>query len=123
MYSYEGCYKSKWDRKKTKDVPITDGGVEQCRNMCAVAGYKFFGFECPHANGREVHCECSNKLTASERVPDEECRQFNKNSGRHCSGPFEVNGYFMGAGSRNSAYRVSPRERRRLMDRLGVNEL
>ena len=110
MYEYKGCYTTGWDRSKTSDVPITAKGVEDCQNYCNAAGFTYFGFECPHDNGREVHCECANSLTPSDQVDDQKCQEFNVNSGGHCSGPFVVETifgtYYMGAGSLNSAYKV-----------------
>merc|ERR1712003_91651 len=106
--SYKGCYSgaSDWVRP-FKDVPSTHDGAVSCGTQCSKAGYPFFGLECPHANGKEVHCQCT-KVLKSKKVSDQSCRQFNKASGGHCSGPFEVKGatgtFYLGAGSISSAY-------------------
>merc|ERR1711879_472531 len=111
MYTYRGCYTSTWDRSSTPDVPITEAGVQQCRDGCANAGFSYFGFECPHDGGAEVHCECGNALNEGEQVADQE-RQTLSSPTTHCVGPFVIDTSFgtfvMGAASRNSAYETTP---------------
>ena len=45
------------------------------------------------------------------KLDDQQCKEFNTNSGGHCNGEHIVSGnigtYYMGAGSINSAYEVS----------------
>jgi len=113
-YSYEGCFNVRWDRTVTQDVSVNKDGIEECRDYCLAANYKYFGFECPQgkASVKLVHCECSNDLCAHE-VHKDMCRQYNRNSSPHCKGPFEVvdesiGTYLMGAGGINSAYSVQP---------------
>ena len=110
-YAYTGCFTSRWARTPT-DVPITAEGVQICRDKCTLSGFDYFGFECPHENGAEVHCECTNSINPSEKIEDQMCQQFNFNSGSHCTGPFVVNTdfgtYYMGAGGINSGYATSP---------------
>lgn len=111
-YEYKGCTSSAgWSRQHTYDVPVTAAGVETCRGLCNDNGYQYFGFECPHANGAEVHCECNNVI--NDNQPRHKCMEFNTRSGGHCSGPTFVvedafiGTYYMGAGSINSMYSVS----------------
>ena len=108
VYEYYGCFTADWDRSQTADVPITSNGVQTCRNYCATANYDYFGFECPHDNGDEVHCECANSISnPSDKADDVHCQEFN-DSGDHCSGPFSISGilgiYYMGAAFFNTAY-------------------
>jgi len=106
--SYQGCWSgaSDWVRP-FKDVPSTYDGAISCGTQCATAGYTYFGLECPHDNGKEVHCQCTKTLKSS-KIDDQKCREFNSASGAHCSGPFEVKGdmgtLYLGAGSISSAY-------------------
>ena len=108
LYKYHGCYTTHWSRKP--NVQKSEKGVSACRNICKSEGFTLFGFECPME--ADVHCECSNTLTASHIVDDIKCQRFNTASGNHCIGPFSVYTkfgiYYMGAGSLNSAYAVEP---------------
>jgi len=112
-YEYQGCYSTSWDRSNTADVPLTEDGVQQCRDSCANAGNTYFGFECPHDNGAEVHCECSNGITENDRLADDQC-QTNIVSGSHCSGPYSVitshGTYYMGSHGTNTGYAVEAME-------------
>jgi len=107
-YAYVGCYSdSPAGQYRPPDVPTTIEGVQQCRDACADKGYKYFGFECPH--GDQVHCECATG-TGHQNIDQQKCKEFNVNSGGHCSGPFEASGsigeYVMGAGDIGSLYEV-----------------
>jgi len=108
---YVGCFSGGTAGNRRPDVPITAAGVQSCHDACKNAGFNFFGFECPHDNGNEVHCDCTNtEPQANTALADQKCKEFNTASGGHCSGPFIVSSssgdYFMGAGSINSIYRV-----------------
>ena len=80
--------------------------------MCTMAGFAYFGFECPHAGGMEVHCECSNSINLSDKIDDRMCQKFVGGCATHCTGPFVVDTafgtYYMGSDCINSGYSISP---------------
>merc|ERR1719356_1829266 len=110
LYEYVGCYYHlSQSARPCGDTPSNIAGVQQCRDCCSRKGYIYFGFECPHASGRETHCECGNGGGLTRDSGIQKCSQFNPRSGGHCAGPFTVSGsigtYALGAGLYGSVYR------------------
>jgi len=111
-YEYVGCFEGNQVSRPVPDVENSIEGVQNCRDGCASQGFEYFGFECPHDNGNEVHCECGNGDAAKSGTsyPQQKCREFNHDSAGHCSGPFIRSGgigtYNLGAGSIASLYKT-----------------
>jgi len=111
-YEYVGCFGGNQMSRPIPDVENSIQGVQNCRDGCASQGFEYFGFECPHDNGNEVHCECGNGDAAKSGTsyPQQKCREFNHDSAGHCSGPFIRSGgigtYNLGAGSIASLYKT-----------------
>jgi len=111
-YEYVGCFEGNQVSRPVPDVENSIEGVQNCRDGCASQGFEYFGFECPHDNGNEVHCECGNGDAAKggTSLPQQKCQEFNDDSGGHCVGPFIRSGgigtYILGAGHIGSLYRT-----------------
>ena len=87
------------------NVATTVAGVESCRDKCTSGGFKYWGTECPMGN--TVHCQCSNAATLGETgpaVPDAECNTNAHTPMKHCTGPFTVGPYGLGAANVGTVY-------------------
>jgi len=111
-YEYVGCFEGNQVSRPVPDVENSIEGVQNCRDGCASQGFEYFGFECPHDNGKKVICECGNGDAAKggTSLPQQKCQEFNDDSGGHCVGPFIRSGgigtYILGAGHIGSLYRT-----------------
>merc|ERR1711920_342057 len=105
QYAFQGCFSGHKMVRPYGDVPSTMMGVKQCRDACHDGGYTYFGMECPHDDGAEVHCQCSSGVQGTLHG-ESDC-----NGGliqNHCTGPFVVSDsrttYYLGAAHRGAIY-------------------
>ena len=63
-------------------------GAQACRDYCGSKGYAYVGFDSPHDDGGEIHCEGGGEEATTSTAPgEEECSELISTSGGHCSGP------------------------------------
>jgi len=88
------------------DVTNNQKGFEDCAKKCTKGGFKYFGTECPM--GKKVHCQCSNNLRGSKKLPIEKCNArgglIKADASTHCVGPYTAGPYVLGAHGTGSVY-------------------
>lgn len=95
----------KWTRP-FGDVANNENGFKDCAKKCKAKGFTYFGLECPR---HTVHCQCSNDLTGSKKMPKSQCDRKNVRHNTHCKGPYRAGHYLLGSHGTGSVYLTTPR--------------